>query len=79
MRAIEKGKQMPTSTVKDAQELPVVLTMRHVQEILGCAKDVAYRLPHLAGFPAMRLGKSIRIPRDKFLRWLDAQAESNEE
>lgn len=50
MRAIEKGKQMPTSTVKDAQELPVVLTMRHVQEILGCAKDVAYRLPHLAGF-----------------------------
>jgi excisionase family DNA binding protein len=65
---------MPKSVVKDAQELPLILTIRHVREIMGIAKDVAYRLPHVQGFPAIRLGKSIRVPRDKFFAWLDAQA-----
>ena len=70
---------MPKGTVKDAQELPLVLTMRHVQEVLGCAKDVAYRLPHVKGFPSVRIGKSIRVPRDAFLRWLNEQAGEQEE
>jgi len=70
---------MAKGTVKDAHDLPLVLTMRHVQDVLGCAKDVAYRLPHLKGFPSVRIGKSIRIPRDKFLAWLNAQAGTQEE
>jgi excisionase family DNA binding protein len=70
---------MPKGTVKDAQDLPLVLTMRHVQAVMGCAKDVAYRLPHLKGFPSVRIGKSIRIPRDKFFEWLNAQASGQEE
>lgn len=70
---------MPKGTVKDAQELPLVLTMRHVQDVLGCAKDVAYRLPHTEGFPALRIGKSIRVPRDRFFAWLNAQAGAQEE
>jgi excisionase family DNA binding protein len=70
---------MPKSVVKDAQELPLILTIRHVQEIMGIAKDVAYRLPHVQGFPAIRLGKSIRVPRDKFFAWLDTQAHGQEE
>ena len=32
---------MPTGTVTSANELPLVLTMRHVQDIMGCSKDVA--------------------------------------
>ena len=70
---------MPKETVKDANELPLVLTMRHVQDVLSCAKEVAYRLSHTEGFPALRIGKSIRVPRDGFLRWLEEQAESQEE
>jgi excisionase family DNA binding protein len=70
---------MPKGIVKDAQDLPLVLTMRHVQEVLGCAKDVAYRLPHVKGFPSVRIGKSIRVPRDKFFAWLNAQAGEQEE
>jgi excisionase family DNA binding protein len=70
---------MPKGTVKDANELPLVLTMHHVQEVLGCAKDVAYRLPHVKGFPSVRIGKSIRVPRDRFFAWLNAQAGAQEE
>jgi excisionase family DNA binding protein len=70
---------MPKNTVKDIEELPLVLTIRQVQDVLGCAKDMAYSLPHMPGFPSMRLGKSIRIPRDQFFAWLNAQAEAQEE
>ena len=70
---------MPKGTVTDTQDLPLVLTMHHVQEIMGVAKDVAYRLPHIQGFPAIRLGKSIRIPRDRFFAWLNAQAGAQQE
>jgi hypothetical protein len=69
---------MPKGTVKDAQELPLVLTMRHIQEIMGVGKDAAYQLPHIQGFPAIRLGKSIRVPRDRFFDWLDTQANGQE-
>jgi len=59
---------MPKGTVTDVDERPLVLTMRHVQAIIGCHKDRAYALAHTKGFPTVRLGKSIRGPRDRFLR-----------
>ena len=69
---------MSTGMVTSVNDLPLVLTIRQVQEVMGIAKDVAYRLPHIKGFPAIRLGKSIRVPRDRFFAWLDAQAEGEE-
>jgi excisionase family DNA binding protein len=69
-----KGRVMRPSLVKDIEELPLVLTMRQVQDVLGCAKDLAYRLPHMPGFPSIRFGKTIRVPRDQFFAWLNAQA-----
>jgi len=65
---------MPKGTVTDVDERPLVLTMRHVQAIIGCHKDRAYALAHTKGFPTVRLGKSIRVPRDRFFAWLNAQA-----
>jgi excisionase family DNA binding protein len=54
--------------------LPLVLRMSHVQAVLGCSKNTAYELAHQKGFPVVRLGKAIRVPRDAFLRWLESQA-----
>lgn len=67
---------MPKGTVKSVEELPLVLTMRDVQAVMGCARDVVYRLPHTKGFPAIRIGngKSIRVPRDAFFAWLEREA-----
>jgi excisionase family DNA binding protein len=65
---------MATATVVDIAGLPVVLTMRHIQEILGISRPKTYELAHTQGFPAVRLGRTIRVPRDAFLRWLEQQA-----
>lgn len=70
---------MPVATVVDVAELPAVLHMRHVQEILGVSRVVAYELTHRRGFPVVRIGRCIRVPRDAFLRWLEQQARVEEE
>jgi len=70
---------MAKAAVKDINELPLMLTMKDVQQVTRLAKDVAYQLPHTSGFPVIRFGRAIRIPRDAFLRWLNEQAESQAE
>jgi excisionase family DNA binding protein len=65
---------MPKVPVKEKTELPLVLTMKQVQEVTGLAKELVYRLPHTNGFPVVRFGRVFRVPRDAFLKWLDDQA-----
>jgi excisionase family DNA binding protein len=69
---------MAVSTVTDLAALPAVLTMGHIQRTLGVAKKTAYDLVHRADFPAVRLGRTIRVPREAFLRWLEQQAGGEE-
>jgi excisionase family DNA binding protein len=65
---------MSFATVTDVTTLPLLLTMKDITKITGLSREVVYRLPHLQGFPAVRFGRSIRVPREAFLRWLDQQA-----
>jgi len=70
---------MAAATVKDVQELPVVLAMGQVQEFLGLSRPKTYELAHTAGFPVVKFGRAIRVPRDRLLAWLNAQANGQEE
>jgi excisionase family DNA binding protein len=65
---------MTVATITDVDALPAVLTVAHLQQIMGISREVAYRLTHTSGFPVVRLGRSIRVPRAAFLRWLERQA-----
>jgi excisionase family DNA binding protein len=56
------------------EELPLVLTMQDIQEITGLSKPKVYQLAHTRGFPVVRFGRALRVPRDRFLAWLDVQA-----
>ena len=51
-----------------------VFTVEEVAEYLGIGRSKAYELvSHRPGFPAVRLGKSIRVPRHALDRWLEEQ------
>jgi excisionase family DNA binding protein len=50
--------------------------VRDLAALLHIGKKCACEMCHRPGFPAIRLGKQERIPRDALLRWLDAQTES---
>jgi excisionase family DNA binding protein len=70
---------MTIAKITDMDALPAVLTLRHVQEILGVSRPKTYELAHTRGFPVVRIGRAIRVPREAFIRWLDTQAGIEEE
>lgn len=59
---------------KSHDELPMTLNVMDVAQALGISRVNAYNLCHAQGFPAIRLGKRILIPKERFLNWLDAKA-----
>ncbi len=61
--------------IKDQENLPLILSVPHTQEITQISSQKVYELTHFKGFPAIRLGKIIRIPRQAFFKWLTEQTE----
>lgn len=53
----------------------VVLTAKEVQQLTGLGKNTVYQMVNRADFPKLRVGKRILIPREAFMRWLEAQTE----
>ena len=70
---------MSQAVALQAKELPLVLTMKDIKDITGLSKPKVYELAHMHGFPMVRFGRAIRVPRDAFLAWLDRQAGVGEE
>ncbi|MGN8750782.1 helix-turn-helix domain-containing protein [Oscillospiraceae bacterium HCP3S3_D12] len=55
--------------------LPLTLTVPEVGEVLGISRAAAYELVRSRGFPSMRIGTRILVPKDKFIQWIDQQTE----
>ncbi len=66
---------MRESKFKSYQDLPMTLTVPEVGEVLGISRAGAYELVRSEGFPHMKVGTRILVPRDKFLAWIDEQVE----
>lgn len=61
------------SAARQYDALPFVLKMKDIQQITGLSKPKVYELAHTRGFPMVRFGRAIRVPREAFLQWLDQQ------
>ena len=68
---------MPQATVTDTNQLPVILTVDQLQKYLGISRQKAYELTHVEGFPALRFGRSIRVPRAALEQWIQGATEGN--
>jgi excisionase family DNA binding protein len=61
---------MPSASVRDIQSLPAILTVEQLQDFLGISRPKAYELVHTKGFPTVRIGRAIRVPREALMQWL---------
>ncbi len=66
---------MRKSKFKNYGDLPLTLTAPEVGEVLGISRASAYELVRSEGFPRMKIGKRILVPRDKLLAWINQQTE----
>ena len=62
---------MLKSTCMNYDELPIFLNARMIANVLGISPTRTYELMNEKGFPKLRVGNRIVVPREKFLVWLE--------
>ena len=62
---------MKRSSYNSYDELPLFLQADLISDVLGISISSAYELMHEKGFPALRIGNRIVVPREKFIQWVD--------
>lgn len=56
---------------RNFDELPAMLTAGELAGALGISRAGAYALIHSKGFPTLRIGKRLMVPKDKLTQWID--------
>lgn len=62
------------STMTTFEALPLLLTIEELQKIMSISRPSAYNLAHQRGFPSIRIGKSLRVPKFALIDWVNRQA-----
>ena len=65
---------MKSSVYSSYDDLPLFLNARMVANVLGVSISTAYELFHEPGFPTLRVGSRMVIPKEKFIQWAEGQS-----
>ena len=66
---------MKKETFNSYEDLPLMLSVPEMATALGISRAGAYELARSEGFPVLRIGNRIVIPKDKLQEWVDKQTE----
>ena len=61
------------SSYHSSDQLPCMLNADKIAKYLEISRAGAYELMHSEGFPLIRIGKRMIVPKDKFLEWVEDQ------
>ena len=70
-KIIERDLQMKTSQFKDYSELPLFLNAETIAKVLGISPASSYELMHESGFPVLKIGNRMIVPKEKFIHWVE--------
>ena len=62
---------MKESNYKSYDELPLFLNANIVSEVLGISSSSGYELMHTDGFPVLKIGSRMVVPKEKFRKWVE--------
>ena len=68
---------MKESIYKSYDELPLFLNAEIVAKLLGISPSSAYELMHEKGFPVLKIGNRIVVPKEKFREWVEQNVGGN--
>lgn len=64
---------MKRSEFKSYDDLPLFLNAELVAQVLGIAPSSSYELMHEDGFPVLKIGTRMVVPKEKFIQWVERQ------
>lgn len=64
-----------SNVIKSYDDLPLMLDAADISQVLSISRANAYQLMHSrdTGFPVIRIGRRLIVPRDRFLVWVEQQ------
>ena len=65
---------MQESTFTNYDQLPLFLNANTVAQVLGVSISTAYELLNGPGFPTLRVGSRMVVPKEKFIQWAEGQS-----
>lgn len=64
---------MKKSIYKSYDELPLLLNVKQLADLLGVSDSSVYELIQEDDFPSLRIGKRIVIPKEELREWISAR------
>ena len=65
---------MKKSIYKSYDELPLLLNVKQLADLLGVSDSSVYELIQEDDFPSLRIGKRIVIPKEELREWISTHA-----
>ena len=62
------------SVYKSYDDLPPFLNAKMVAQVLGVSISTTYELLNDPGFPTLRVGSRMVVPKEKFIQWAEGQS-----
>lgn len=66
---------MKKSEYQSYDELPLFLNSETVAKVLGVSASSVYELMHEPGFPVLRVGNRMVVPKEQFIQWVAEHTE----
>lgn len=63
--------KMKENFYKSYDELPLMLSVQKIAIVLGISKTSAYDLVRSKGFPVLKIGSRLVVPKEKFREWVE--------
>ncbi len=70
---------MKESAYKSYDELPLFLNAEMVARVLGVSPSSGYELMHTTGFPILRIGNRMVVPKEKFVQWVERNTRGDDD
>lgn len=71
LRVEKEGTYLNKTKYTNYNDLPLMLSVPDVASVLGISRAGAYELVRSDGFPALRIGSRIVVPKEKFMDWIN--------
>ena len=65
---------MKESEYRSYDDLPLFLNAETVAKVLGVSPASGYELMHEPGFPVLRIGNRMVVPKEQFIQWVNEVA-----
>jgi len=64
---------MNDKQIQTYEDLPMFVSVPLLSKLFGISQSSCYELMHEKGFPSLRIGSRIVVPRDKLIEWVESR------